>query len=132
MTDAPLPDRAWFTPLLNRIADVAGERAALILGVEKAGQQIYIPEKIKPDHWLAQMIGFDAAVKMSEKWGGDKYLDIPPALNGDRKRRSANIARLIDQGYSINKIVQMTGVSRSTVKEHLKKRPKDERQGSLF
>lgn len=131
MTDAPLPDRAWFTPLLNRIADVAGERAALILGRKKAGQQIYIPEKIKPDHWLSEMVGFEPASKISEKWGS-RHIIIPPALGGDKRRRTATIARLIDQGYSVNKIVEMTGVARSTVKAHLKKHPKDERQGTLF
>lgn len=131
MTDSVLSDRAWFTPLLNRIADVAGERAAMILGVEKSGQQIYIPEKMAEDHWLARMIGLEPAAKMSVVWGS-KHIDIPPALGGDRKRRASTIAQLLDKGYSINRIVQVTGVSRSTVREHSKKRPKDDGQGSLF
>lgn len=131
MNDSILSDRAWFTPLLNRIADVAGERAALILGAEKAGQQIYIPEKMAADHWLARMIGLEEAAKMSVVWGS-KHIDIPPALGGDRKRRAMTIAQLLDKGYSINRIVQATGVSRSTVREHSKKRPKDDGQGSLF
>lgn len=126
-----LPDRAYMTPLLNRIADVAGERAAIILGREKAGLQIYIPEKVSADHWLVEMIGLQAAAAMSEKFGSQK-IDIPPALGGDKKRRAAAIAEMIDKGYSINKIVSLTGVSRSTVKEHLKKRPRDDRQGTLF
>lgn len=131
MTDTPPFDRAWMTPLLNKIADVAGVQAALRIGREKAGQQIYIPDTAKPDHWLAQLIGFEAAARMSEVWGS-KSLDIPPALAGDKKRRAANLARLIAEGYSINKIVAITGLSRSTVKEHLKKRPKDDRQFTLF
>ncbi|CUX57632.1 MULTISPECIES: helix-turn-helix domain-containing protein [Agrobacterium] len=126
-----LPDRAYMTPLLNRIADVAGERAAIILGNERAGQQIYVPKRMKEDHWLAELIGFDAATAMSRKFANQK-IDIPPALGGDKKRRAATIAQMIDKGYSINTIVRLTGVSRSTVKEHLKRRPRDDRQGSLF
>ena len=126
-----LPDRAYMTPLLNRIADVAGERAAIILGNERAGQQIYVPKRMKEDHWLAELIGFDAATAMSKKFANQK-IDIPPALGGDKKRRAATIAQMIDKGYSINTIVRLTGVSRSTVKEHLKRRPRDDRQGSLF
>jgi len=126
-----LTDRAYMTPLLNRIADVAGERAAIILGNERAGQQIYVPKHMKEDHWLAELIGFDAATAMSRKFANQK-IDIPPALGGDKKRRAATIAEMIDKGYSINTIVRLTGVSRSTVKEHLKRRPRDDRQGSLF
>lgn len=62
-----------------------------------------------------------------------------PALRGvaapslvDPAGRAMTIAQMIDKGYSINEIVRATGVSRSTVKEHLKKRPRDDRQGSLF
>ena len=126
-----LPDRAYMTPLLNRIADVAGERAAIILGREKAGQRISIPNSMPANHWLAELSGHDAAKAMAEKFGSQK-IDIPPALGGDKRRRAMTIAQMIDKGYSINEIVRATGVSRSTVKEHLKKRPRDDRQGSLF
>ncbi len=126
-----LTDRAYMTPLLNRIADAVGEPAAVILGREKAGERISIPNTMLPGHWLAQLIGIEAAKAMSEKFGSQK-LDIPPALGGDKRRRAVTIAQMIDKGYSINTIVRMTGVSRSTVKEHLKKRPRDDGQGSLF
>lgn len=125
-----LSDRAYMTPLLNRIADVAGERAALILGREKAGLQIYIPEKATPDHWLSLLIGVDAANAMAGVWGS-KHIVVPPAMNGDKRRRAATIAELIEKGYSNNQIVQMTGVSRRTVIEHRRKQP-DDRQASLF
>ena len=45
MSAAHPRDRAFFSPLLNRIADVAGERAALILGREKACQTVYFPKE---------------------------------------------------------------------------------------
>lgn len=119
------------TPLLNRIADVAGERAAIILGREKAGERISIPNTMGADHWLAKLVGLDAALAMSASFGSQK-IDIPPALGGDKRRRAVTIAQMIDKGYSINTIVRLTGVSRSTVKEHLKRQPRDDGQGTLF
>lgn len=125
-----LPDRAYMTPLLNRIADVAGERAAIILGREKAGLQIYIPEKATPDHWLTELVGIDAATAIAGVWGS-KHIVVPPSMNGDKRRRAVTIAELIEKGYSNNQIVQLTGVSRRTVIEHRRKQP-DDRQASLF
>ncbi|PZP54354.1 MAG: hypothetical protein DI595_00200 [Agrobacterium fabrum] len=127
-----LPDRAYMTPLLNRIADIAGERAAIILGREKAGQQIYIPETVSEGHWLCELIGLEAATKLSSSLGSQKIV-VPPALGGDKRRRAAILAEMIDKGYSNNQIVRATGVSLSTVTLHRNRRPKaDDPQGSLF
>ncbi|MDQ1196517.1 helix-turn-helix domain-containing protein [Agrobacterium sp. SORGH_AS 787] len=126
------PDRAYMTPLLNRIADVAGERAALILGREKAGQQIYIPGTVTPEHWLSQLVGYDAAVAIVGAFGIQNIV-IPAALAGEKIRRARVIAELLDNGYSINEIVRRTGVSFSTVRNHSKKRgKKNDQQGELF
>lgn len=125
------PERLWFTPLLNKIADAAGTKAAILLGHEKSGQQIYIPDSMSNDHWLAKLIGFDAAVALSDAFGSQK-LDIPPAIGGDKRRRAVLLAQMIEKGYSINTITRMTGLSRSTVKEHLKRRKAPNPQGTLF
>lgn len=126
----PIPDRAWFTPLLNRIADVAGERAALLLGREKAGQQIYIPSKITCDHWLAELVGLEAATALSEIWKDQKIV-LPRSLDGQLRDRAATIAEMHNKGYSLNTIVRLTGLSRTTVRTHVG-RLKDDRQGNLF
>ena len=126
-----LPDRAYMTPLLNRIADVAGVSAAVALGRERAGQQIYIPEKATPDHWLSELVGLDAAQAIVSKWGS-KHIVIPAALAGAKIRRASAIAALLDKDYSINEIVRITGVSFTTVRNHKKKRRPDDRQGELF
>ncbi|SOC46629.1 hypothetical protein SAMN05892877_12364 [Rhizobium subbaraonis] len=139
MTNAAQADRAWMTPLLNRIADVAGERAALILGTEKAGQQIYIPVKVDSDHWLAGLISYESALALVGVFGGNN-ITIPPVMAGDKRRRARALADLIARGYSINKIVSLTGVARSTVIEHRARNPKaianlldeDDDQGKLL
>ncbi|OCJ63996.1 hypothetical protein A6U96_09335 [Agrobacterium tumefaciens] len=127
-----LPDRAYMTPLLNRIADVAGERAALILGREKAGEQIYVPERMTAEHWLADLVGYESAVAIAEAWGS-QHIVVPAALGGQKRRRAATIAEMIFKGYSNNEIVRATGVSFSTVTKHRAKLSyRDDTQGELF
>lgn len=124
-----LPDRAWMTPLLNRIADVAGERAALILAHEKACQKIYIPVEVVADHWLVSLVGHEAAEAICDRFGGNT-LEIPPALAGDKRRRARAIAEMIEKGYSTNSIARALGVTHKTVQLH--RRKTDSSQGSLL
>ncbi|CAD7055355.1 helix-turn-helix domain-containing protein [Pseudorhizobium halotolerans] len=132
MTD--LPDRAWFTPLLNRIADAAGERAALVLATEKACQEIHIPTKVHAGHWLAKLVGLDEAKAIAEVFGG-RNIVLPPSVGGQKRKRASILAEMIDKGHTVNRITAATGVARSTVYDHrakLKASPKDDPQGSLF
>ena len=127
-------DRPWFSPLLNRIADVAGERAALILGRERACQSVFIPKYFREGHWLQELVGDEAAKDLIRAFGGTE-LEIPPALAGQLRRRRIAIADMTPQGYSINHTTRLLGVSRSTVKNHrraLRESDDDDGQGSLF
>lgn len=117
------------TPLLNRIADVAGERAALILGREKACEKIYIPATVTEDHWLPKLIGLEPALALCKSYGGEK-IEIPPAMAGDKRRRAQLIAEMIDKGYSTNAIARQLGVTHKTVQLH--RRKVDDGQGNLF
>ncbi len=111
------PDQAWLSPLLNRIAAVAGIRAALILGREKGCQTIYVPRRIPAGHWLERLVGTEAAESLAAEFGGSK-IDIPPALTGEKRRRWRAIAEMNRNGYSVNRITKALGVARSTVKDH--------------
>lgn len=122
-------DRAWLTPLLNRIAEAGGERAALILGREKAGQEIYIPARISESHWLAELVGLEAARAIAEVYGGQNIV-LPPALGGAKRRRAALLAEMIRRGYSVNQITRETGLARSTVYEHRSKAGDDTQTGN--
>ncbi|PZO81622.1 MAG: hypothetical protein DI629_03535 [Mesorhizobium amorphae] len=110
-------DQAWLSPLLNRIAEVAGIRAALLLGREKGCQTVYIPRRFPARHWLPQLVGMDAAQALASEFGGSK-IDIPPALVGEKRRRWRAIAEMTGNGLSINRITKSLGVARSTVKNH--------------
>lgn len=131
-------ERAWLTPFLNRIADVAGTRAALILGREKAAQEIYIPKSVDPDHWLAQLVGLDEARAIATTLG-PRNVVLPPSIGGAKRKRASILAEMIDKGYTVNQITSATGVARSTVydhrkgKDHPRRRPdKDDPQGNLL
>lgn len=124
-------DRRWMTPLLNRIADVAGLDAALALGRARPGERVYIPERVDADHWLVKIVGLEAAEKIATAFGSTK-IEIPQAVAGDKRRRAAAIADLIARGYSTNEIVRRLGISRNTVAEHRRKRPVEDPQLNLF
>lgn len=135
MTDLS-SDRPWFSPLLNKIAEVAGERAALILGRERACQSVFIPKFYRDGHWLPELVGEPAAKALILAFGGTE-LEIPPALSGQMRRRRHAIAELTEKGYSINHTTRLLGVSRTTVKNHRRRLRDDDSddeggQGSLF
>ena len=116
-----IPDRAWFSPLLNEIADVAGVRAALLIGRDKACQRVYIPTPpLAAGHWLIQLVGDEAAALICRRWGGNR-LDIPPALGGQMRRRRRAITEMTKNGMSINDISRALGVARSTVTDQRRK-----------
>lgn len=123
-------DRAWMPPLLNRIADIAGERAAILIGTEKACRKIHIPGRVGPKHWLAELVGLEAAQKIVEEFGSQNLV-IPPALAGSKRQRARAIAELTGQGLSLNDVAAMVGVARSTVIEHRSKLKKPD-QGTLL
>lgn len=51
----------WLPPLLAEIAEVAGLDAALAMADARGGSRITIPARPRPDHWLVQAVGVDAA-----------------------------------------------------------------------
>ncbi|MHB2265829.1 hypothetical protein [Aliihoeflea sp. PC F10.4] len=125
-------DRAWLSPLLNRIADIAGMRAALLIGQEKACQEIYIPRRFGARHWLPKLIGQEAAEKLAAEMGGSKLV-VPPALVGQKRQRARAIAEMNAKGYSISRIAAGVGVARSTVSLHRSRtRDEEDTQGKLL
>jgi DNA-binding NarL/FixJ family response regulator len=132
MTSSGHPtDRVWLTPLLNRISNVAGEEAAIALGRARPGERVYIPEQVTADHWLVEVVGLEAAEKIAAAYGSMK-IEIPQAIAGDKRRRAAAIADLIEKGYSTNAIVRRLGVSQNTVAEHRRRRPPADPQLKLL
>lgn len=101
-------------PLLQDIADCVGLDVALKLAEAKGGQRISVPGKMRRDHWLALLLGFEKAQAFSAYVtdGNSVHLDVPfgPATN-----RYAATQALIDKGLSANEIAAKMDITRRTV-----------------
>lgn len=117
--------------VVQELIEIAGADAAWALVREKGGQQIYLPGKVKQDHWLAKLVGLDAAEKICTFYragasGG--HLLIPMA---SAAQRQAAFGRAIESGGSNNRVAAELGVHERTVRRH-RARIRDDKQGNLF
>lgn len=140
---------SWLPPLLSEIADVAGVNAALAIADARGGERVTIPAKVKPGHWLVQVVGMEAAEKISAHYrigyggtgGASLTLPLGPASNPSQIRR--RLDQMILDGVSADKIARVLRVHRTTVfrrKALLEAKPEaaegplkpDDRQLDLF
>lgn len=129
---------AGLPAILNEIADLVGEVAALQIAALKGGQRIYIPTRAAETHWLAQAIGGEKAKKLCDHYAGAQ-VDIPLHVGGTYKqllRSIAERAHKIDseENVSSNELSRRLGITRRSVHRHRARhrgrRNKD--QGRLF
>src|SRR5690606_38645812 len=115
MTDHQLPG------IVAEIAEVAGIDAAWALVGAKGGQQVFIPAKAKPDHWLTKLVGLEAAQAICKHFSinnrGDDIL-IPMAV---ASRRHEILARALSEGVAVDKAASLAGMHRRTVFRHRKR-----------
>lgn len=113
--------------VLAEIAEIVGREAALRLAIDRGGQQVFIPASVDADHWLAKLIGLDAAMALcahfrigsaeqtaQARFNG-VYLLIPLAA---QVRRNARLRMLIEQGLTDRQIIRMTGLHTRTISRH--------------
>jgi len=118
---------------LREKVELIGLHKALILVKFWGGiQQLYIPEKMKPEHQLAQRLGFKEARMLSEHYGGE-YICVPRAVDALRAIRDDEIrgrhmrgksARLLAPDYGLTERQVWTIIGRSD--------DIDDRQAELF
>jgi hypothetical protein len=104
-------------PLLAELSDIIGLDATLELAKAKGGQRIAVPGKMHQRHWLAQLIGLEAAELLSGYVtdGNRVHLDIPFGPTRSAADRYRRTKALLDRGMSANEIAAATGVHRRTV-----------------
>lgn len=122
---------AEFLPgLLGEVAQVAGVRAALALASERGGTRAYIPSvaTLHPGHWLAQAVGFEAAVRIAERWGSETVAVPLGPSSGSRASQWRKIRLGLQSGHSLAAIARAAGVTERTVLRHKEKftRPPDQ------
>ncbi|WP_170181914.1 helix-turn-helix domain-containing protein [Phreatobacter stygius] len=112
--------RTYLPPRLMEIAEAAGTKAALSLGVAYAGRRFYVPKRLGQQHPLTQLLGLEAARKLVSLFGGETVL-IPPALAGEARRRREAIIRMSAAGASQTEIAHALGIDRTTVQRNQQK-----------
>lgn len=132
----------WLPPLLNTIADVAGNEAALALARARGGSRVSIPARAKDDHWLVEVVGREAADKICDHFrvgtnGTGVALDIPTGPESPMNKLLDNNRKSIDQmladGVSVDLIARRVRVHRTTVfRRKAKTGIVDTRQSDLF
>ena len=116
---------------MHEVADVIGVEGVLALQREKGGTEISLPAQPGPDHWLSQLLGFEAARRLCEHFAittagrvrsgraGLSKLLIPLGRPQERRRR---IEAALDAGLSASATAREVGVHRRTVCRHLARR----------
>ncbi len=124
-------DKADLPDSMHEIADVIGVHGVLALQREKGGTEISLPAQPGPDHWLSQLLGFDAARRLCEHFAittagrvhsgraGLSRLLIPLTRPQERRRR---IEAALDAGLSVSATARETGVHRRTVSRYRARR----------
>ena len=66
--------------VLAEIAEIAGRDAAMELALKLGGEALYVPRpaRLDPDHRLVVVVGFEASVRIAERFQGET-IDVPLA-----------------------------------------------------
>lgn len=92
-----------------------GPASAAVFRTSLAGHRIYLPKRITPDHWLAQRIGHDAAMKICQAYGGEQFY-VPTMRQQKRHARDQEIRHAFQQNPSVVALVRQYGLNRSTIR----------------
>lgn len=111
-TDSINPD--LLPALLQELADLIGLRPALALAQKYPGVGLYIPANPHPDHYLAQVIGFENLLKLSREYP-QNYLSMPNVAV--RKLRQQVVVDMRSRQISIRQTALATGYTQRRVEQ---------------
>lgn len=129
--------------VLQEIAELVGDQAALTIASRAGGTRIYFPAKADNEHWLVASIGRDAADKVCAHFAVDERrgqrIEIPLYVGGSYRQLVRAIAERVhkmdaDDEASSTKIARKVGVTQRTVHRHRARHrgKKDGKQGRLL
>ena len=105
--------------ILQDIAKVAGVEAALKVGAEKGGREVYFLglKSISHDYWLVDLVGKDAAVKITEALFCDRgaHVDVPRGPTSPQAECWLRMRERIFAGMTDGVIARELGVHERTV-----------------
>ncbi|KMO32497.1 helix-turn-helix domain-containing protein [Methylobacterium aquaticum] len=120
-------------PVLRTIADAAGVTAALKLAQARGGTRIYVPRRVAEGHWLAELIGVEAARQVAKMYAGENVL-IPLGLTGTVQNARRVARQALDEGASVTQAARVSGLTERTI-YNLRSREgggRQDDQGDLF
>lgn len=82
---------------LTEVLEVIGLPSTIKLVKEYGGTRIFVPSRLKAQHKLANLLGFEHAQRLSQYFAGES-LSIARAANAIRAKRNKDIARRYDEG----------------------------------
>jgi len=100
-----------FPHVIAEIAETAGQDAAWAIASAKGGTTVFIPQKAAPNHWLTQLVGFEAASKICDKFPSARIL-IPMAAAA---QRAARWTEVVESDMSIVDSAKTMGAHQRTV-----------------
>jgi hypothetical protein len=113
--------------VLQEIAEVVGEAAAIAIASRAGGTRIYIPATLTMDHWLVQAIGAGPAMKLCAHFGVDERrgqrIDIPLHVGGTYSQVIRAIAERVhkldaNDTESARTIARKLGITDRSVHRH--------------
>ena len=112
--------------VLQEIAEVAGEAAALAIASRAGGTRIYLPARAADEHWLVQAVGRAHADALCDHFAVDgrgARLDVPLHVGGtfrQLQRAIAEVVHKMDDGSeaSSREIARKVGITQRTVHRH--------------
>ena len=104
--------------LRDELEGLLGEEGLAALCAARGGRRAYIPRSIRPGHWLAELLGSEAAGRMAFQYGGCR-IDIPE-LGARRANRNVEIRRCHAAGASMADVADRFGLSERQVRRILR------------
>lgn len=97
------------------LAELIGLPALLRLVERWGGLALYIPERVRPEHPLADCIGLDAARLLADVYGREE-LSVPACRRAVRRARDRQLRALHhDRGWPAQRIAWHTGLTERQV-----------------
>lgn len=125
--------RSTLPGVLAEIAEVAGIEAAWAIARAHGGRSIYIPAHAPAGHWLAELVGLDAAARICKHFrysNSGREIVIPIARQAEQRRR---LYQALASGMTAAEAAGTAGMhERSAFRARRRLKDDDDSQGELF
>ena len=102
---------AYSLEVMDSLAVHAGFKAAMLMVAAFGGTDVYVPEKMSPNHRIAKLIGFPAAQFLAQHFG-NMELRIPLLSEYERVKKICLVVHLHDREHAcFQAIAQQLSVS---------------------